>query len=244
MLTLGLIDGGSAGWASPQALVPLVAFVPALATFIAIERGVRDPMLPLSLFRSRTFSGASFVGLAINLGFYGQLFAFSLYFQRVRGFSALETGLALLPEGIFVALSSVLSGRLTGRTGPRYPMLIGLMSGAAGFAGLIAAGRTTSYWVLVPPMIAAGFGMAFTMPAATAAIIEASPAERAGIASGVLNASRQAGGAIGVALLGTLIAGGAFVPGLHAAMAVSAGAFLLGAAVTAASVERRRSRAS
>jgi MFS transporter, DHA2 family, methylenomycin A resistance protein len=242
LLTLGLIEGGSAGWSSPQALVPLVAFVPALAIFIAIERGVRDPMLPLSLFRSRTFSGASFVGLAINLGFYGQLFALSLYFQRVRGFSALETGLALLPEGIFVALSSALSGRLTGRTGPRLPMLVGLICGAAGFAGLVAAGRTTSYWVLVAPMVAAGFGMAFTMPAATAAIIEASPAERAGIASGVLNASRQAGGAIGVALLGTLIAGGAFVSGLHAAMAVSAGAFLLGAAVTAVAVERRCSR--
>ena len=117
-------------------------------------------------------------------------------------------------------------------------MLIGLVCGAAGFAGLIAAGRTTSYWVLVAPLIAAGFGMAFTMPAATAAIIEAAPAQRAGIASGVLNASRQAGGAIGVALLGTLIAGGAFVPGLHVAMAVSGGAFLLGAVVTLLAVER------
>ena len=82
-----------------------------------------------------------------------------------------------------------------------------------------------------------GFGMAFKMPAATAAIIEAAPAQRAGIASGVLNASRQAGGAIGVALLGTLIAGGAFVPGLHVAMAVSGGAFLLGAVVTLLAVE-------
>jgi hypothetical protein len=80
-------------------------------------------------------------------------------------------------------------------------MLVGLTLGALGFAGLIAAGRSTSYWVLIPPLVAAGFGMAFTMPAATAAVIEAAPADRAGIASGVLNASRQAGGAIGVALL-------------------------------------------
>ena len=86
-------------------------------------------MLPLQLFSNRTFSGATFVGLAINLGFYGQLFAMSLYFQSVRGFSAIETGLALLPEGVFVALSSVLSGRLTSRTGPRVPMLVGLLIG-------------------------------------------------------------------------------------------------------------------
>jgi len=119
-------------------------------------------------------------------------------------------------------------------------MLFGLLCGAAGFAGLIAAGNATSYGVLVLPLIAAGFGMAFTIPAATAAIIEAAPAEHAGIASGVLNASRQAGGAIGIALLGTLIAGSAFVSGLHAAMAVSAGSFVLAALVTAAAVERRR----
>jgi DHA2 family methylenomycin A resistance protein-like MFS transporter len=123
-------------------------------------------------------------------------------------------------------------------------MLAGLTLGALGFAGLIAAGRSTSYWVLIPPLVAAGFGMAFTMPAATAAVIEAAPADRAGIASGVLNASRQAGGAIGVALLGTLIAGGAFVTGLHAAMAVSAASFVAAAVVTAVSVERGRRASS
>jgi MFS transporter, DHA2 family, methylenomycin A resistance protein len=244
LLTLGLIEGGAAGWTSARTLVPLAAFVPAAVMFIVTESRVREPMLPLRLFRSHTFSGASFVGLAINLGFYGQLFALSLYFQHERGFSALQTGLALLPEGIFVAIASALSGRVTGRTGPRRPMLVGLTLGAVGFVGLIAAGRSTSYWILVAPLVAAGFGMAFTMPAATAAVIEAAPADRAGIASGVLNASRQAGGAIGVALLGTLIAGGAFVTGLHAAMAVSAASFLAAAAVTAFSVERRRRASS
>ena len=115
-------------------------------------------------------------------------------------------------------------------------MLIGLSLGAAGFAGLIAAGRGTSYLVLVPALIAAGFGMALTMPAATAAVIESAPAERAGIASGVLNAARQAGGAIGVALLGTLIAGSSLVNGLHVAMASSAAAFALAAVVAALAV--------
>jgi DHA2 family methylenomycin A resistance protein-like MFS transporter len=82
--------------------------------------------------------------------------------------------------------------------------------------------------------------MAMTMPAATAAVIEAAPAERAGIASGVLNAARQAGGAVGVALLGTLIAGSSLVPGMHVAMAASALAFVLAAVVTAVAVRPGR----
>jgi MFS transporter, DHA2 family, methylenomycin A resistance protein len=237
-LTLGLIQGGHSGWTSPDALIPLLASLPLMAAFVACEHRAPEPMLPLKLFRSSTFSGASFVGLAINLGFYGQLFVMSLYFQHVRGWSALATGLALLPEGVFVALSSALSGRAMGRVGVRTPMLAGLLLGGAGLAGLVVAGSGTSYPLLIPPLIAAGFGMAFTMPAATAAIIGAAPAERAGIASGVLNASRQAGGAIGVALLGTLVGSGAFVPGLRAAMVVAGAAFFLAAGVTALTVER------
>ncbi len=143
LLTLGLIAGGSSGWGSPLALIGLIGFAPALLGFLAVERRARHPMLPLDLFSNRTFSGATFVGLAINLGFYGQLFAISLFFQRVRGFSALETGLALLPEGVFVAVSSMLSGRLTSRIGPRVPMLVGLLVGAVGFAALIIAGGST-----------------------------------------------------------------------------------------------------
>jgi DHA2 family methylenomycin A resistance protein-like MFS transporter len=239
LLTFGLIEGGDFGWSSPLAVAPLVAFPFALLAFIALEWRKDEPMLPLGLFRSHTFSGSSYVGLAINLGFYGQLFVISLYFQQVRGYSALQTGLALLPMGIFVALSSVVSGKLTGRVGPRIPMLFGLSLAGLGFLGLIAAGAGTSYAVLVAPLIAIGFGMAMTMPAATAAIIEAAPADRAGIASGVLNASRQAGGAIGVALLGTLVQSGAFVPGLHVAMAVAGAVFLSAAGVTALTVERR-----
>lgn len=240
LVTLGLIEGGARGWGAPLAIVPLIAFVPALVSFLVTEGRVRKPMLPLNLFESRTFSGASFVGLAINLGFYGQLFAIVLYFQHVRGFTPLQTGLALLPEGLFVAIASAVSGRVMTRTGPKPPMLAGLMLGAAGFAGLIGAGQSTDYVLLVPALIAAGFGMALTMPAATAAVIESAPAERAGIASGVLNAGRQAGGAIGVALLGTLISSGAFVPGLHVAMAVSAGAFALAALVASTTIETHR----
>jgi DHA2 family methylenomycin A resistance protein-like MFS transporter len=237
-LTFGLIEAGHVGWGSPGALGPLTLSVPLLVSFIVIERRALQPMLPLRLFRSPTFSGASLVGVAINLGFYGQLFAMSLYFQHVLRLSALETGLALLPEGIFVALCAAISGHLTGRAGPRAPMIAGLLIGSAGLAGLVGAEPHSSYALLLPALVGAGAGIALTMPAATAAVISAAPVDRAGIASGVLNAGRQAGSAVGVALLGTLVGSGASVAGLHAAMVVASCVFLLGACVAAATVGR------
>lgn len=239
LLASGLIEGGASGWLATTTFTILALAIVGLGLFVLTEHRTAKPMLPLGLFSSREFSVAAFVGLAINLGFYGQLFALTIYFQHVRGYSALDTGLALLPEGAFVALSSALSGRVIARTGPRTPMVIGLSAGALGLGGLIAAGAHTSYALLVVPLIAAGFGMAFTMPAATIAIIDAAPPERAGIAAGVLNAARQTGSAIGIALLGALLAGHAVMSGLHAAMAVASGSFLV-AAVAAGSLRRRR----
>jgi DHA2 family methylenomycin A resistance protein-like MFS transporter len=182
----------------------------------------------LSLFTISSAAGAAAPSVAVLIG--------ARVAQGVGAAMLVPSSLALLPEGAFVAIASALSGRVTGRVGPRLPMLCGLICGAAGFAGLVAAGHSTPYLALVPALIAAGFGMAFTMPAATAAVIESAPASRAGIASGVLNAARQCGGAIGVALLGTLVAGSSFVPGLHLAMAASAAAFATGAVVTAFAV--------
>jgi MFS transporter, DHA2 family, methylenomycin A resistance protein len=117
-------------------------------------------------------------------------------------------------------------------------MAVGLAAGALGLLFLaVTAGAHTSYALLVPGLALTGFGIAFTMPAATAATIAAAPAERAGIASGVLNAGRQVGGAIGVALLGTLVSAGSFVSGLHVALAVAGGVFAAGLLVALFLVE-------
>jgi DHA2 family methylenomycin A resistance protein-like MFS transporter len=129
-------------------------------------------------------------------------------------------------------MGSFLSGRLSGRAGTRPTMLIGLCVGGAGLLGLVIAGTHTPYGVLVVPLMAAGFGMSFTMPAATTTVVEAAPADRAGIASGAINTGRQVGSTIGVALLGTL---GASL-GFPAAMATAAGAFFVGALFVAAIV--------
>ena len=118
-------------------------------------------------------------------------------------------------------------------------MLVGLVVGGAGMAGIALAGAHSSYWVLVAPLMGAGLGMSFVMPAATTAVMEAAPSERGGLASGTLNAARQVGGAIGVALLGALVARGTeFVGGFRIAMVVAAGAFVLAAVLTASFVDR------
>ncbi len=233
LLTVAAIQGAAWGWGSPLVLGSLGVAVLATIVFLAIERRSPTPMLPLGLFRTPTFSAGTAVGFLINFGFYGQLFLLSLFFQQVRGFSPLLTGFALLPESGMASVASALSGRLTGRLGPRPSMVLGLALGGAGLLSLALVGTGTAYLILVPMLAAVGFGMAFTMPAATTAVVDAAPAERAGIASGVINASRQLGGVLGVALLGGLVnQHGFFVPGMHVALAIAGGAFLFGCLVT------------
>jgi DHA2 family methylenomycin A resistance protein-like MFS transporter len=239
LLAGALVQAGRLGWTSPEVLAGLAASMIAWAAFILTELRSPDPMLPLALFRGAAFRSGSAVGLLINLGFYGQLFVLSLYFQDIRGYSALRTGLALLPEAALLIVASTISGRIMARTGPRAPMLTGLIVGGAGLLCLAAIDARTAYALLVAPMAAAGIGMALTMPAATAAVMEGAPADRGGIASGVVNAARQAGGVLGVALLGTLVsARSGFTSGLHPALAVAAAAFFAGAVVTWRGIRR------
>ncbi len=238
-LTVALIEAGASGWASAVVATGLAVFAVAGAAFIAIEHRVSSPMLAMGLFCSPTFSSATAVGLLINLGFYGELFVMSLYLQQIRGFTPLRAGVALTPELAMAVVGSAASGRITALFGPRLPMLVGLVVGGAGLACLALFGAHSYYWELVVPFMAAGLGMSLVMPAATTAVMEAAPPERGGLASGTLNAARQVGGVIGVALLGTLVASrGTFVVGLRTAMAIAGGVFVLGAILTVLFVER------
>jgi DHA2 family methylenomycin A resistance protein-like MFS transporter len=192
-------------------------------------------MLPLSIFSHRELSAATAIGFAMNFSFYGLLFVEAIVLERRYGFSPLQTGLALLPQTGVIAVGSWLGGRVTTKRGARTPMAVGMAAGAAGFLGLCVIGTHTPYAALVVPMIAAGFGISFCMPAATSAVVEAAPPGRAGIASGALNASRQVGGALGIALLGAFIAsrsGGSslaqVITGARTAMLLAAGAYLAG----------------
>ncbi|WP_275306550.1 MFS transporter [Streptomyces yunnanensis] len=231
-LAAGCIEAGAPGHPHSVVLGAFAVAVLGLAAFVFLERRAPAPMLPLALFRGRAFTAATLVGVLLNTGFYGLLFLAPLYFQRVQHYSTLRTGFALLPAVGLLAVGSALGGRLTARTGPRPPMVVGLVIGAAGLAGWLCAGPGTPYAALVGPMAAAGFGTALTMPSATAAVMESAPGERGGAAAAVFNAARQLGSVLGVAVFGTLTAGG-LVPGLHTAAVVGAAGFLVAALLTA-----------
>jgi DHA2 family methylenomycin A resistance protein-like MFS transporter len=242
LLTAALVEAGRLGWASPAVLIGFALALVSGFVFVGIEKHVGDPMLPLGLFADSSFGSGSAVGLLINLGFYGQLFVMSLYFQDVRGYSAIGTGVALLPEAALLIVASTLSGRIMARRGPRTPMLVGLLIGGSGLLGIAFTNAHSAYGQLVVPLAAAGFGMALTMPAATASVMEAAPPDRGGIASGVVNSARQAGGVLGVAVLGTLVSERAtFMSGLHIGLVIAAGAFFIGAVLTVVGIERQTS---
>jgi DHA2 family methylenomycin A resistance protein-like MFS transporter len=149
------------------------------------------------------------------------------------------TGLAILPLPGFVAIASYLAGKISSITGPRLPMLIGLITAGIGFFLLLMIREhTPNYIMLIFPLAAIGFGTAFTMPAATIVAISAAPENRAGIAAGALNASRQVGSLIGVAVFGAIINSSKnFISGMHITLAIGGTIFFCGAVMTALFVQ-------
>ncbi|HEX4205041.1 MAG TPA: MFS transporter [Ktedonobacteraceae bacterium] len=245
IVTLGLlafifIQGGSWGWTSLPILSAGVVCVLAAGLFLFIERRTAHPMLPLKLFSSSTFSVATAAGLLLSFGFYGELFFISLFFQQVQGYSPFVTGLVLLPQMGVAVFASAFAGRVTGHLGPRVPMVIGLLLGGIGFLAMVFVGASTSYVLLCAMLMAIGFGTSFTMPAMTTAVIDSAPKANSGIAAAVLNASRQVGSVLGVALLGAFVSQRAsFVSGMHTALGIAGGAFLLACVLTFVFVQRR-----
>lgn len=215
---------------------PLVAggFVVALlaaAAFVAVEARVAAPMLPLSLFGTRTFSAAVLFGICVNLTYYGMVFVLSLYLQRVRGYTPLQAGLAFLPLTGGFLLSNVVSGWVVGRFGVRVPMILGAITAGLGYGLLHRVDAATPLLGLLLPFLLIPSGMGLAVPAMTTAVLASTDAQRAGTASAVLNTARQAGGAVGVAAFGALASGAAaaqIVAGMQAATAISVGLLVAG----------------
>ncbi|WP_344368724.1 MFS transporter, partial [Streptomyces indiaensis] len=206
-----------------------LAALAALA-FALRERLARSPALPLGLLRSRALGGGAAIGLLFNFGFYGMVFTASLEFQHQRGYSALGTGLALFPAVAMTMFASVLSGRLSRRTGHRPLVVSGMLLAALGLAGWAAAGPDPAYGLLVLPMMAAGFGTSFALTGSTATVMGAAPPSYSGAASALFNTTRQVGSATGVALGGSLLASAAtYGTGIRTSMGIGAAAYLTAA---------------
>jgi DHA2 family methylenomycin A resistance protein-like MFS transporter len=238
--TIAVIDGAHDGIG---AVVWIAASVGVLAgvTFVYVESKIAEPMLPLQLFRSPVFAGGATIGVLINFAFYGELFVLNLYFQHGRDASALEAGLAVLPQLAVVALGSTLSAHFSLRVnGTRGTAMLGLGLAAAGDVSLLALlDSSDSYRIFVLPLAAIGLGMGLLMPAVTAALTDSAPGQHAGLAAGVINAARQAGSVLGIAVLGGLIgAVGSDLLALRWTLALAALAFGTALAIAARCLPR------
>jgi DHA2 family methylenomycin A resistance protein-like MFS transporter len=186
-------------------------------------------MVDPALFRERTFSIAVALGVIFNFCLYGSIFCLAIDLHRAHGLDALKTGLALLPMTIVTGAMAFLSGRLVAHIGEWNAIVVGLSAGAAG-ALLISLAATGGVTTLIVSGVPVGV-TALAMPAMTAVAMSHAPRHRIGLAFGVFNASRQTGGALGVAVLGTLLVGGSGYLSLHAAFLATAGAYTGGIAL-------------
>jgi DHA2 family methylenomycin A resistance protein-like MFS transporter len=179
----------------------------------------------------------------MNLGTLGLLFLLTLYLQTVQNRSAVLAGVALLPLFVPLSLLAPVAGRIVGRVGARPVMCAGLLLAAVG-VGLVATWSVDSAYVaLLPAMLCWGVGLALLTPAVVAAAVGAVPADRSGLASGVNNTARQAGGAIGIAVYGAVAGSpdevGSFVSGLHATGLATSVLFIVAAIASIVFIQRR-----
>lgn len=200
-LTAAIIEFASAVWLSAALLV--VALLSGIL-FALVERRQIEPMIPAGLFRSHGFNWAVGTGFLFNFALYGSLFGVALTFQTKYQLGPLGSGLAVLPLALLVSFGATASGFITAKLGARVPMLLGFSAAAVG-ATVIAIGDGVSSVSLI--MVGLGLlGLcSFAMPAMTSVALFWAPAEHRGLASGVLNTSRQTGGAIGIAFLGAVL---------------------------------------
>ena len=205
-LTYGLIEANAYGWTSARIVGSFVVAVVALASFVQIERRRRSPMLDLTLFRSGTYAGANIAMLLVALAMFGIFFFVSLYMQNVLGYSAVQAGAAFLPMTVLIILIAPIAGKASDRFGSRWLMTIGMVLLGVQLLYFSQLTTTSDFWNLLPGFILGGFGMAMAMTPTAAAAIRAVPVHKSGVGSAVLNAMRQVGGSIGIALMGAIVA--------------------------------------
>jgi EmrB/QacA subfamily drug resistance transporter len=222
-LTYGAIETGAAGITAPRVLAAFAVAVAAGAAFAVLQARGRHPMLPLDLFRSRTVRLTVIAGFAFMVGYYGLPFVMSLYLQELRGLSALGTGIAFLPMMLIGALLTPFTAQLAGRFGARALIITGLACMTAGLVVISVLPGSAPVAVLAALMMFVGLAGPLVMPPVIALLLHAVPARRAGVASGVLNTSRQVGGALAVAVFGALLADRTtFLHGLRVSLLIAA----------------------
>ncbi|MFE5819608.1 MFS transporter [Streptomyces sp. NPDC056479] len=246
-IVYGLVRGPADGWTGRLVLTGLFAGGALLVGFVLYSTRAKNPMLPMRLFRSRAFSGINAASMLMFLGMFGSIFLLSQYMQGVLGYSPTEAGLRMLPWTGMPMLVAPIAGILADRIGGRPVVATGLFLQAAGLAYLASVVTVdVSYAAQLPGLIISGVGMALFFAPASHLVMSSVHASEQGIASGANNALREVGGALGIAVMGSIFSaqggyetGQTFVDGLQPALVTGAGVVAL-AGIAALLIPSRR----
>src|SRR3954470_6106253 len=254
LLVYALVDANSAGWGSGRTIGLLAISAALLAAFVAIERRAPSPLMPFSIFRQRTLTGANVVGLLVGASLFSMFFFISLYMQQVLGYSAIHAGLSYLPLALTIIVTAGVASQLVTKVGFKPVLAAGMVFIAAGLIwfGQVSVGGGFLTDILGPSLLAAiGLGLAFVT--STIAAVSGVDEHEAGLASGLINTSQQVGGALGLAILATVAntttknASGppaqALTDGFQAAFLAGAGFAILGLIFTLVLIRSADSRA-
>jgi EmrB/QacA subfamily drug resistance transporter len=205
LLVYAVIDASEAGWGSTKTLGLIALAVVLFAAFVAIELRSRKPLVPFSIFRIRTLTGANVVGILVGASLFSMFFFISLYMQQVLGYSAIHAGLSYLPLAVTISLAAGVASQLVTTLGYKTVLAAGLLFIVAGLLWFsrvsVGGGFTTD---ILGPSLLAAIGLGFSFVTTTIAAVSGVEEEESGLASGLINTSQQVGGALGLAVLSSL----------------------------------------
>jgi EmrB/QacA subfamily drug resistance transporter len=206
LLVFTIIEAPEVGWLAGRTVGGFVLAAVLLVVFVRWERRVAQPMLDVDLFRNLRFTAASGSVTISFFALFGFIFMVTQYFQFLKGYSPFSTGLRLLPVAISVGAASIIGTKLAVRIGNQAVVSAGLASMGVAFLWASTASVATPYWELAGQMVLLGVGMGFTSAPATEAIMGVVPKEKAGVGSAINDATRELGGTLGVAVIGSVFA--------------------------------------
>lgn len=233
-MTSSVITAGAIGWTDWKVIAGISLALITCYAFMRVEANREHPMVPLELFRNSRFSAAITTGFLNNLAYYGLIFILSLFFQNTLHYSSLQTGLAFIPLA-GATISNLIGSRIAAIKGPRLPMILGFLIATAGYGSLFGIDENISYRMMLFPLLLISFGLGLAIPPMTTALLSTVDQAHSGIASAVFTTMRQTGGAIGVAIFGTLVSGRipASVSGIQTILIICAFLSLAAAGISA-----------
>ena len=204
-LTWALIEGHDRGWTSAGILGGFTVAAVTALVFVIVERRIAEPMVDVSLFARREFTGGIVALMLWAFGLFGIYFFTSLYLQGVLGFSPTKAGTAFVPMAVLMAVSAIVSDRVAARFGAYRSTAVGMVAMGLGIASTALLGQDATFLSLMPSFAVIGIGGGLTIPL-TATVLGVMPTSQAGVASAVFNASREVAGLLGITVIGAVLA--------------------------------------